>query len=723
MKRIIVILGAMILVLAAIRIDHHRPQSLETDPPATESAATPSPVIRSIRATVTHPPVSTSPTLESSSLFVLHERIADAPTWAIGYGREFWRQPTGPAPAPATQGRVAVSANVGDVIERVSHSFRSNEAGHPQVKSETYTATFDERSLRLSPKRYIGEVPIQEQSGQGSTVGTMADQPQTVSQFDPDPSTEAVFRTTAIRRGVDALYGEGSTTSPWSMLGNTAQRLLDAKAQCVEHFEARDEGVEVTWVLGQAPGGSGPLEIEAKLDGVTYFGESEKGILFADTTGTPRLYVGHVNYVDAAGLSGRLPLTVAGPHLTIHVPESLLVAAQYPLAIDPTIGTEFAVSPNFSAQQYNPSVGTISGEFLVAWTDSRNGNEDIIAARVSSDGTLLDANGLTIWSGSGIQFSPAVAGASSGYLVVWADGADYNIYGASVSGTSVSSRIDICTQSSIQHSPAVAWNGSKFMVVWSDQRNGSGYGYEDIYGVRVTSSYAKEGYDIAISTAAYAQLEPSVAGAGSTFVVVWKDKRAYYYADIWGARVSDTGSVLDSSGIQLSSASLEESSPSIAGFNDFGIGGQNFFVAWADTRSGNSDIYGRQFRIGGAGCGSAYCLGSELAIAVVSGSGQDSPAVAQAGRDFVVAWRDGRNSSTTGLDIYGATIRDPSNGNYATLCELPFVISNAANNQQNPAIAGDSSGSVFLVAHDSLYNSSSAKIRASTLVTGSNCAD
>lgn len=68
----------------------------------------------------------------------------------------------------------------------------------------------------------------------------------------------------------------------------------------------------------------------------------------------------------------------------------------------------------------NPSVAFCNGSnYLVAWTDYRNGPSHIFGARVSKYGQVLDTNGFVIAGATGFPTSPAVASDGINYLVVW----------------------------------------------------------------------------------------------------------------------------------------------------------------------------------------------------------------------------------------------------------------------------------------------------------------
>jgi hypothetical protein len=56
---------------------------------------------------------------------------------------------------------------------------------------------------------------------------------------------------------------------------------------------------------------------------------------------------------------------------------------------------------------------------------------------------------------------------------------------------------------------------------------------------------------------------PAVAFDGTNYLVVWQDGRGTYY-DIYGARVSRAGVVLDPGGFAISTATREQRMPAVA---------------------------------------------------------------------------------------------------------------------------------------------------------------
>lgn len=128
----------------------------------------------------------------------------------------------------------------------------------------------------------------------------------------------------------------------------------------------------------------------------------------------------------------------------------------------------------------------------------------------------------------------------------------------------------------LRERPRIAFDGQHFLAVWQDFRNGKDW---DVYAARITpEGKVLEPDGILVSGGPHNQAKPHVGWDGKSFVVVWQDFRGGRWYEVYGARVSPQGTVLDADGVALASARAHVSSPVVAGVGNgkslvVGIGG------------------------------------------------------------------------------------------------------------------------------------------------------
>jgi len=391
-----------------------------------------------------------------------------------------------------------------------------------------------------------------------------------------------------------------------------------------------------------------------------------------------------------------------------------------------------------AGDQSGGSVAFDGTNYLVVWTDQRSGNDsDIYGCRVSPSGSVLDPDGVALSAAAGDQGGGSVAFDGTNYLVVWTDysrdiwgcrvtpsliildpsginistegwggpfvsfdGTNYLVVWDGVYGRRVSPSGTVLDTADIHISmvggsfPSVAFGDTNYLVVWEDRRNTSSENYSDIYGCRMSpSGTVLDSENIGISGAANSLWYPSAIFGNTNYLVVWEDYRGGSDdVDIYGCRVSPSGSVLDPACIPISTAAgYSELSPSVA------FDGTNYLVVWADCRNGSDvDIYGCRVSQSGTVLDTAG-----FAVSTVPG-GQGSPAVAFDGANYLVVWTYSRGGSDS--DIYGCridqlgTVLDPGG----------IAISTAANNQGVPSVAFD--GTNYLVVWEDYRSGSDSDI-------------
>jgi hypothetical protein len=617
------------------------------------------------------------------------------------------RAPAAPR-APAAQAQVSAPFDLGGVMKQVHFAYRPEGAG--------WIGGHQTYEVRASAAGF-GFTPV--------AAATIMQAP-------------AAFETTSFTRGDErraASQGVGRVEPDG--------HLAIQRGEVIEHLRNDEDGVEQSFELAQRPAGSGDFVVSVRVSGEVYAGQTAGGHHFTDAATGLGVRYGVATWVDASGERTPLAVRWTGEELAITVPEATLEGAVYPAVIDPTVSSEIAIDAPLQQAaplaQITPAVAFDGSNYLVVWNDQRlaNGTTIVEAARVTAAGALLDPGGIfisskqvvsgmqpkvdydgtnffVVWNGntqvfgariaptgvvldpSGILLcdltssldtpsQPSVAHDGLNFLVVWADdrNSGYGIYfnRVSAAGTVLDGLVGktVSLSSKLVSAPAVMFDGTGYFVVWQDYRSGFSY---DIYGARVTKAGAVlDASGIAISTAANDQVTPSIAFDGTNYLVVWNDGR-WGTADIFGARVSKAGAVLDAAGIGITSMIPNaQTTPSVA------FDGSNYEVVWADSRSGNPDIYGARVTTGGV-----VVDANGFVISAGAPAAEQAPAVTcSAGGACFAVWQDQRAGTS---DIYGARFSG------AAVNDLQGLqISSAANDESNASVAFDGTN-YFIVWQD-----------------------
>ncbi|MBN1695018.1 T9SS type A sorting domain-containing protein [candidate division WOR-3 bacterium] len=336
--------------------------------------------------------------------------------------------------------------------------------------------------------------------------------------------------------------------------------------------------------------------------------------------------------------------------------------------------------------QNRPSIDFDGTNYFVAWDDGRTSSAfDIYGTRIDTGGNVLNASGIAISTATDIQSSPSVSFDGTNYLVTWhdrRDGSDYDIYGARVNTSGVvhePTGIHISGLDVQQLTPTVVSYSGQWLVAWRDNRNG---GYTDIYGSRISASGTVTDTDgILIASSAQAQGKPAVSSDGTNYLVVWEENRGGGPPfDIYGMRVDASGKQLDEDAIPISTSTGSQQYPAVAFDND-----SIYLVVWQDDRSGTNDIYGARVSTSGN-----VLDPPGIAISTATGR-QQFPSVASDGTNFLVVWGDERGGSSSTDDIYGTLVEPDGN----VVSPSGNVIADDANWQDNPSVAFD--GTNYLV--------------------------
>ncbi|MCD6380503.1 T9SS type A sorting domain-containing protein [bacterium] len=314
--------------------------------------------------------------------------------------------------------------------------------------------------------------------------------------------------------------------------------------------------------------------------------------------------------------------------------------------------------------QIDPVIISDGGNgYIVAWNDERDGDMDIFAQRIDSDGNVLwPVNGVCVCNDPGWQGDvQLVANGSNGALVVWKADEGYNqgIFANCLSSAGDTlwpgGRTVVCDSTAGNTIPSVLPFKGGVVVAWDDNRGGD----YDTYIQRIDSDgqtlWSLGGNGVCVEPGD--SKEVSIAMPDSSGIIaVWSDYRNGDY-DIYVQKVDTSGSILWSSGgIVIKTAEGDQWSPSIVSRSDGGA-----VISWCDESGSDPDILAQ--RIDSDGNILWDVAGKSVSTTV--GIQQNPVMISSADDCSVITWEDARG---TDLDIYSMKLDENGFPLAAVLC-------------------------------------------------------
>ncbi len=200
-----------------------------------------------------------------------------------------------------------------------------------------------------------------------------------------------------------------------------------------------------------------------------------------------------------------------------------------------TEGKNFQINDNKNDNSPQDFASIGCGRFIViAWQDSSSGHWDICAQSLGYDGRKIGDNFLVNDDATiSDQKFPDVSANGEGTLIVWQDNrnGDWDIYGQrydqNMTKLGNNFKINDDINNANQQNPSVIDAKGNFLIVWEDDRNGK----SDIYGQLYFSDGTKYGNNFCISEASDGEnYQPTVSSdvawystEEATFVVAWQN--------------------------------------------------------------------------------------------------------------------------------------------------------------------------------------------------------
>jgi hypothetical protein len=192
------------------------------------------------------------------------------------------------------------------------------------------------------------------------------------------------------------------------------------------------------------------------------------------------------------------------------------------------------------------------GGCYIVFSDTRNGNLDIYAGRINSNGSVY-------WGGSGALLcteattqSDAVITSDGlgGFIAAWVDNRNgtNDIYAQRISDAGAymwtMDGIPICVFSLAQYSPAIVTDDSYGAIIaWLDRRSGT----HDVYAQRVdvwgSTLWTGNGVPVCTEPSFQDEMVMTSDGEGGA-ILAWRDYRYSNSYDIYAQRLSESGTTL-----------------------------------------------------------------------------------------------------------------------------------------------------------------------------------
>ena len=296
---------------------------------------------------------------------------------------------------------------------------------------------------------------------------------------------------------------------------------------------------------------------------------------------------------------------------------------------------------------------------IICWADERvmQNSFDVYAQRIDKDGFVLwTVNGVAVSAASQSQFEPDIAtDGAGGAIITWTDtrNGDNDIYAQRISASGsvlwAPNGVPVAVDPALnQANPKLVSDGSGGAIITWNGATGSFPPTSKIYAMRINGSGATV-WNSATEVSGKLRFAnaPSITedGSGGAFIAYAYYPRPEY--DVYAQRISANGSVQwAANGVGVSTASGSQDSPTIVS-----DGNGTAFLAYIDWGAGSTpNVYAGILK----GDGTMAGFGR---VASTTG-GQLNPKVAfLGGGTFGAAWEDGRNAgkSKTYVQLYDLT--------------------------------------------------------------------
>ncbi|HER44056.1 MAG TPA: T9SS type A sorting domain-containing protein [Candidatus Eisenbacteria bacterium] len=352
--------------------------------------------------------------------------------------------------------------------------------------------------------------------------------------------------------------------------------------------------------------------------------------------------------------------------------------------------------PVYATEDFVQTIRIVSdgaGGAIILWVDQRAGSDDVYAQRIDADGNLLWAPlGVAVCGDLSSQWEViAISDDAGGAIIAWSDWRNGNtdVYAQRIDSNGASlwtpDGIPVVSQMNDQYNPRIYSDRSGGAIIaWYDYRNGP----SEIYSQRISSDgsalWAADGIPVCPGGDQY---DFGFVCDGASVFVAWQEYRDMY-DDIFLQRLDMNGSPLwDPGGIIASTYWGYKYSPRIAEDQNGGA-----IVLWYDERGDNYSVYAQRVNPDGG------VVWDEEGVMVYNAAGDSELRIIADGSGGVFVPLDPYLWESDSYDIRVQHV--DGNGNLLWPLPLGAAVCTAGGEQYAPFPIDDGSGGVIIAWED-----------------------
>ncbi len=367
---------------------------------------------------------------------------------------------------------------------------------------------------------------------------------------------------------------------------------------CVERYDLRADGMALSLVFPVPVPGDGDLRVAFDLDTELQPTPTDEPGVALRWPGLGGIDIGGVEGIDARGRRVRGSIGLSGHTLELGLPAEFLDAAEWPVVLDPLIGTRLQLEGTTADIGVEPDIAwePLSQRFCVVWEEWFSNNvADVRARIVRPDGVPIGSELFVTLNSGSRSIAPAAA--------------------------------------------SVRFRG-RFGIVWQDDRAGNW----DVWGISLDPTDQTFGAPTALADGPADEVMPDVGGDPSDtdddLVVVWREispnairaRQVSIYPDESLRRFATSEAVRTGSGLN---------NPRIS--RSAGQDGR-FLIVWTAEQTGHTDVEGSVYSRNLQRIGSAFRIAN-------SAADEDLPDVDGNGSEWIVAYETETTPGSRDNDI------------------------------------------------------------------------